>query len=209
MRGRAAECHCIGARPPQYAGKPCRRKRGETDRKVPALVSILRRLFPERDQRAPYRPLYDAIVAEARQPAWYLEGGAPDTVDGRFDMVALVLALVLIRLEAEGVPGRLPSTLLTELFVDDMDGQLRQIGVGDVVVGKHVGRMMSALGGRISAYRAALADGGPLADALGRNLWRGAPPADTGPAEARVRALYAALAAMPADALYAGGMPRL
>lgn len=175
--------------------------------KVRSPVSILRRLFPERDQRAPYRPLYDAIVAEARTPVWYLDGGVPDTVDGRFDMVALVLALVLIRLEAEGDSGRLPSTLLTELFVDDMDGQLRQIGVGDVVVGKHVGRMMSALGGRITAYRAALAGDAPLGEALARNLWRGDAPATVDFAEDRVRRLHAALGATAADAIYAGRMP--
>lgn len=172
-------------------------------------MSLLRRLFPERDQRARYLPLYNAVVAEARDPAWYRDGNAPDTVDGRFDMVALVLALVLIRLESEGAPGRLPSTLLTELFVDDMDGQLRQIGIGDVVVGKHVGRMMSALGGRISAYRAALAgeNSGELRDALVRNLWRGEAPAATDFVEARTRSLHAALAATSAAALYGGRLP--
>lgn len=172
-------------------------------------MSLLRRLFPERDQRARYLPLYNAVVAEARDPAWYRDGNAPDTVDGRFDMVALVLALVLIRLESEGAPGRLPSTLLTELFVDDMDGQLRQIGIGDVVVGKHVGRMMSALGGRISAYRAALAGENPseLREALVRNLWRGEAPAATDFVEDRTRSLHAALAATPAAALYGGRLP--
>lgn len=169
-------------------------------------MSLLRRLFPERDQRSRYLPLYNAIVAEARDPAWYRDGGVPDTVDGRFDMVALVLTLVLIRLEAEGDPGRLPSTLLTELFIDDMDGQLRQIGIGDVVVGKHVGRMMSALGGRISAYRDALKGDEPLGEALLRNLWRGE-PAETGFVEDRVRRLHAALRPAPAESIYAGHLP--
>jgi len=170
----------------------------------PKPLSLLRRLFPERDQRARYLPLYNAIVAEARDPAWYRDGGVPDTVDGRFDMVAMILALVLIRLEGEGERGRLPSTLLTELFIDDMDGQLRQIGIGDVIVGKHVGRMMSALGGRISAYRAALAGDEPLHDALARNLWRGESPAATDYVEHRMAGLHASLADMPADAIYAG-----
>lgn len=170
-------------------------------------MSLLRRLFPERDQRARYLPLYNAVVAEARDPVWYRDGGAPDTVDGRFDMVAMILALVLIRLEGEGEAGRLPSTLLTEVFVDDMDGQLRQIGIGDVVVGKHVGRMMSALGGRISAYRAALAGEESLRDALVRNLWRGEAPAATDFVETRARALHAALAATSAATLYAGELP--
>lgn len=139
-------------------------------------MSILSRLFPARSAREPYVPLYRAVVAEARRPFWYAEGGAPDTLDGRFDMVALVTALVLIRMEADGEAGREPAARLTELFIDDMEGQLRQQGVGDVVVGKHVGRMMSALGGRIGAYREGLA-GGDLEGALVRNLWRGAEPA--------------------------------
>ena len=76
--------------------------------------------------------LYAAVVDRARDPDWYLAGGVPDTIDGRFGMVATVLALVLLRLEddadAAGAVAR-----LTEHFVTDMDGQLRQIGVGDVV----------------------------------------------------------------------------
>ena len=84
----------------------------------------------------------------------------PDTIDGRFDMVAAVTALVLLRLEAEGEAGAGRSVLLTEMFIDDMDATLRQIGIGDYVVGKHVGRMMSALGGRLGAFREALAAGG-------------------------------------------------
>src|SRR3546814_14845384 len=64
------------------------------------------------------------------------------------------------------------SVWLTELFVDDMDGQLRQIGIGDMIVGKHIGRMMSALGGRLSAYRSGLGAGESLEDALVRNLYR-------------------------------------
>lgn len=171
-------------------------------------MSLLRRLFPDKDERGRYRPLYDAIVAEGRDPDWYVAGGVPDTLDGRFDMIALVLSLVLLRLEAEGEPGRLPSTLVTELFVDDMDGQLRQIGIGDVVVGKHVGRMMSALGGRLSVYRTALAGDEPLSEAMIRNVWRGEVPTDTAHAEARVRRLHGALAETPADALLAGRLPQ-
>ncbi|WP_204310223.1 ubiquinol-cytochrome C chaperone family protein, partial [Enterobacter cloacae] len=68
------------------------------------------------------------------------------------------------------------STHLTEVFIDDMDGQLRQIGIGDIVVGKHVGKMMGMLGGRLGAYREALAAGG-FDEALVRNLYRGEAPA--------------------------------
>ena len=106
-------------------------------------MSFLQRLFPDRKQRAALAPLYAAIVAEGRDPFWYREGQVPDTIDGRFDMIAAVTALVLLRLEAEGEAGRGPAILLTETFIDDMDATLRQIGIGDYVVGKHVGRMMS------------------------------------------------------------------
>ena len=82
-------------------------------------------------------PLYHAVVAEGRQPHWYLQGGVPDTLDGRFDMIVAILAQALMRLEALGAAQE--SVWLTELFIDDMDGQLRQEGIGDVVVGKHIG----------------------------------------------------------------------
>lgn len=120
-------------------------------------------------------PLYHAIVAEGRQPHWYREGAVPDTLDGRFDMIVAVLALVLMRLDA--TDAKQESVWLTELFIDDMDGQLRQEGIGDVIVGKHIGRMVSALGGRLSAYRAALSGDADFGEALIRNLYRGEAPA--------------------------------
>jgi cytochrome b pre-mRNA-processing protein 3 len=140
-------------------------------------LSFLHRLFPGRKQRAALAPLYAAIVAEGRDPFWYREGEVPDTVDGRFDMVAAVAALVLLRLEAEGEAGRVPSILLTETFIDDMDASLRQIGIGDYVVGKHVGRMMGALGGRLAAFRDAR-QSGAFAGATGRNIFHEAPPSE-------------------------------
>jgi cytochrome b pre-mRNA-processing protein 3 len=172
-------------------------------------VSILRTLLRGNRDRALLRPLYDAIVREARRPVWYRQGAVPDTLDGRFEMVATLLALVLIRLEDDAEPGRAPAVHLTEIFIDDMDGQLREIGIGDVVVGKHVGRMMSALGGRLGAYREALApDAAPgrLEAALVRNVYRGAaPPADAGDWLANaVHQLWQGIGAVPLDALLAG-----
>ncbi len=128
-------------------------------------------------QPGPVDALYAAVVAEARRPDWYLAGQVPDTLDGRFDMVALVLALVMIRLEDDG-PAQ-PSAAqacadLTERFIRDMDGTLRQDGIGDQVVGKHIGRMVAALGGRLGAYRDARDDDTGFAEALRRNVWRGA-----------------------------------
>jgi cytochrome b pre-mRNA-processing protein 3 len=157
----------------------------------------------------PLADLWVWITATARKPDWYLRHGVADTVDGRFDMVALVTSLVMFRLEESGL--KVETAILTERFVDDMDGSLRDIGIGDLVVGKHIGRMMGALGGRLGAYRQALAPDAPpgeLADALARNVYRGEAPA--GAADdlaAAVRALKARVDAAPAPALLAGELP--
>ena len=172
------------------------------------MVGLWRRLFG-REGRDSLVPLYRSVVAAARRPVWYRSAGVPDTIDGRFDMVAAILSLVLVRLEAEGEPGRAPSAWLAELFVDDMDAQLRERGVGDVVVGKHIGQMMGALGGRLGAFREALAAGGDLEGALERNIYRGATPAPGAVAVLRdgLIALNATLAATPADEILAGVWP--
>ncbi|HEU4959197.1 MAG TPA: ubiquinol-cytochrome C chaperone family protein [Sphingomonas sp.] len=162
---------------------------------------IDRFLRPKRDAAA---ALYAAIVAKGREPHWYLEGGVADTVDGRFDMIAAILCLVLLRLEGDP-DGPAPSAHLAERFVDDMDGQLREIGIGDIVVGKHIGRMMGMLGGRLGAYRAAF-DAGDLGPALIRNLYRGEAPEPSALAHVggRLTAFRDALAAVPTPALVAG-----
>ena len=168
-------------------------------------MTLLARLLgkPDRGQEQ-LRPLWHQVVALARDPKWYAQGGIADTVPGRFDAITLVLALVMLRMAGHD-DLRAPSARLTELFVKDMDGQLRQSGVGDLVVGKHVGRMIAALGGRVSAYREGLAPGGDLEEALVRNLWRGeAPAGGADVVAAEMRALAARLAAIDLDGLMAG-----
>lgn len=169
-------------------------------------MGLINRLFHRRD-RTEGRILYAAIVERARAPHWYVEGAVPDTVDGRFDMIAAVLAMVLLRLEDDPL-GPAPSAHLAEQFVDDMDGQLRQIGIGDIVVGKHVGRMLGMLGGRLGAYRDGLSDGN-LDAAIVRNVYRGEPPEPAALAHVRdgLVALHRALAAMPTPALLNGTLP--
>lgn len=154
----------------------------------------------------PLMDLWTWITQTAREPRFYLRHGVADTVDGRFDMVALVSCLVLLRLEELDL--RAENALLTERFVDDMDGSLRDIGIGDMVIGKHMGKVMSALGGRLGAYRKALAEDAPddmLVEVVARNVYRGAPA--EGLAEdlaAEVRALKARIAAAPTEALLKG-----
>ena len=161
-------------------------------------------------ERGGLRPLYDALVREARQPEWYRQGRVPDTIDGRFDMVSSVLALALLRLERDGEAGRRDTVLLTEIFIDDMDGTLRQIGIGDVVVGKHVGKIMGALGGRLGAFRDSFDGKVALADAVRRNVFRDAAPSEAAIdfVTARLTALEQSLAALPRDQLLRGEIGR-
>lgn len=174
-------------------------------------MSILTKFFRKGQDGAHLQPLYRAVVAAGRQPGWYVEGQVADTLDGRFDMVAAMLSLSLLRLEAEGGTYAAESAMLTEIFIDDMDGQLREIGVGDVVVGKHIGRMMSALGGRLGAYRDAFDGRETLETVLERNLYRGVSPDPAALAWAteRLRAVHGAITAMPAMALLDGEWPEL
>ncbi len=154
----------------------------------------------------PAAALYQAVVARGRESHWYEAGAVPDTVNGRFDTIASMLAVVLLRLEAEPQAAATIARLI-ECFVEDMDGQLRQFGVGDVVVGKRMGKMMGLLGGRLGAYRDALVTGTePLDDALLRNLYRAEDPGAPALAHsaAELRALYVALAQVEFDALMAG-----
>lgn len=141
------------------------------------MLKWLKRRNAEKDAEVRAAELYDEIVAIARQPDWYVEGGVPDSIDGRFDMVVLALSLLLVRLErdADDSRARALSSLLIERFAADMDGSFREIGIGDMVIGKHMGYAMQALGGRLGSYREALAeDADPalLNAALSRNVLR-------------------------------------
>ena len=170
-------------------------------------ISFLKGLIrPRGDDLAPYRPLWHAIVALSRDPRWYRDGGVADSVPGRFDAITMVLVAVLLRMEGEEALVE-PSVRLTELFVNDMDGQLRESGVGDLVVGKHMGKLMSALGGRLGAYREGLQAGTDeaLAEAIARNvtLREGA---DARAAAPLLRELVNRLAALDTDGLLTGAI---
>lgn len=172
----------------------------------PQLKRFLSRLFPSRpDPAEALRPLWHAIVGEARDPAWYEGGGIADTLEGRFDAVALVTALVMIRMDRDP-PLREPSARLTELFVSDMEGQLREGGVGDLAVGKKVGKLVGSLAGRIEAFREGLEIMGgnaTLESAVERNVTLEGPNAATKVA-GRARKLHDRLAGMDSKKLLAG-----
>lgn len=127
--------------------------------------------------------IYDAVVTQARRPEFYLRGGVPDTLDGRFEMLALHAFLVLRRLRADAAARELTQAVSETLFAD-MDRNLREIGVGDLGVGRKVKAMAEALYGRIGAYEHGLAAGdAALALALRRNLF-GTVGGPDGPGEA-------------------------
>jgi cytochrome b pre-mRNA-processing protein 3 len=168
-------------------------------------MSLLSRLFKTQpDRREVLRPLWHRVVELSREPALYRDDGVADTVAGRFDMIAAVLAMVLLRMERDRVLAS-EAALLTELFVADMDAQLRETGVGDLVVGKHIGKLMSVLGGRLGAYREALAseDEAVFEAALERNVTM-ADERGTAALAARLRAFYARLCALDSKRLLAG-----
>jgi cytochrome b pre-mRNA-processing protein 3 len=132
-------------------------------------LSILQ-LFRRRRSDEAAKQLHRIIVAQARQPAFYTALGVPDTLDGRFELIALHGFLVMHRLKADPAGIDLAREVAETIF-DDLDASLREMGAGDLGVGKRVKRMGEAFYGRVAAYDAGLAEGGDLADALRRNLY--------------------------------------
>lgn len=121
-------------------------------------------------------PLYERVVTEARAPHWYVAGEVSDTIDGRFAILATLLALASIRLERASESAQRAGIELTERFIADMDAEIRQLGIGDPAIGKQVGGMVGALGGRIGAWRQALADDEDWDQVTIRGLYRGLAP---------------------------------
>ena len=137
------------------------------------------KLFRRSAAREKAQELYLAVVEQARNPIFYARYGVPDTVDGRFDMVTLHVFLVLRRLRRDGHAGAELGQLLFDAMFDDMDRNLREMGVGDLGVGRRVKAMGKAFYGRAVAYDAGLDEGDSmLADALRRNLYGEAAEAD-------------------------------
>lgn len=121
--------------------------------------------------------LYDAVVAEARRRAWYVEGGVADTLDGRFAVLSSLTALAILRLEEGDEAAVRHSVALTESFIADMDAQMRQEGFGDPSIGKQVRSMVGALATRVDRWRRARAGEIEWADAVGFSIYRDDLPA--------------------------------
>lgn len=168
--------------------------RGEATGKM-ILFSSQRRRGRETAER-----LYAASMTAAREPALYRDYGVPDTLQGRFEMIALHLFALLHRLMHQ--PGDDPdlARLVSECFVSDMDAAFREMGVGDVSVPKRMKKLYASFAGRISAYGQALQGGdAALAAAVSRNVFPDGP--DDGRALALTRHLESTLAALRAAGL--------
>jgi cytochrome b pre-mRNA-processing protein 3 len=137
-------------------------------------------LFKRKASRNSVRAVYGAIVAAARHPRYYAEWGVPDTVDGRYDMIVLHVVVVLGRLGAQSEAAQAFAQGLTDELFADMDRSLREMGVGDLSVGKKVRRMAEVFYGRARAYAGPLKaeDAGELTEALYRNIFAGNGPED-------------------------------
>lgn len=155
---------------------------GASKRKtVDGTYMVLGKFFNRKSQIDVAHQLYVRLVEHARLPVFYQDGGVPDTVDGRFDMVVLHAFLVMRRLSQPGATeneARLSQDLFDVMF-GDMDRNLREMGVGDLSVGGKVRTMAEAFYGRVAAYEAGLAEPGDarLIEALARNLYRHVDPA--------------------------------
>src|SRR5690242_16226463 len=134
------------------------------------------RLFRPDPRTATIRSLYGTIVAQARLPEFYARYGVPDTVEGRFEMIVLHLALFLRRLRRETGEAQALGQAVFDLFCRDMDHNLREMGVGDLRVPKEMRRLAEAFYGRLEAYDRGLNATTPetLTAALVRNVLAGA-----------------------------------
>ena len=114
--------------------------------------------------------LFAAVTAEARRRSWFVEGGVPDTLDGRFAVLATVTALVTVRLEREGHAGNVQSVALTERFITVMESEHRELGLGDPTLGRTVRKLVAMLARRVELWREA---GGKWIEATRESLYRG------------------------------------
>ena len=150
--------------------------------------------------------LYEAVVRRARQPGFYAVLGAPDTVEGRFELYNLHVVLLLCRLKGEADPAAETAQALFDAFVGALDHTLREMGVGDLTVPKKMRRLGEAIYGRVKAYDTALAarDLDALSALLERTVFEGAAGVGCARMAAYVLASADRLAAQPlADLLEA------
>ncbi len=118
--------------------------------------------------------LYQSTRSQSRHPVFYVNWGVADTMDGRFDVLSLHVALLMTRLNQMGKDGQKLAQAVFDAMFRDIDQTLRETGVGDLGVPKHMAKMMKAFNGRVHAYAAAINanDNAALELAIARNIYR-------------------------------------
>ena len=132
---------------------------------------LFRRLTADPDRGA---PLFAAITAEARKPHWFVEGKVPDTLDGRFAVLATVAALVVVRLEQAGDAGESLSVALAERFVEVMESEHRELGIGDPTLGRKVRKLVGSLSWRVDLWRRITKGEPRWVEAVDYSIYKGA-----------------------------------
>jgi len=179
---------------------------GSTEGRARAIHMPLSSLFRRPPHEAVATALFDALVVQARTPAFYARLAVPDTIDGRFDLLLLHVFLLLQRLQDDPRLAPLAQPVVDRMFAI-LDLNLREMGVQDVGIGRRIKIMAQAFNGRTAAYRTALADGAPaLRAALHRNLYAEAavPEVVLDALAHYVLQMQATLAATPAADLHQG-----
>jgi len=139
-------------------------------------------------------PMFDAITARTRAPHWYVDGGVPDTIDGRFAVLATLTGLTLVRLESDGDEGNAASVALTERFIEVMESEHRELGLGDPTLGKKVRKLVGSLSRRVALWRETTANEGDWNEAVRQSLHGGEPaPGTLGHSVEALRTYWATL----------------
>ena len=167
------------------------------------MPSLFARLRPA---PLPSSAAYDAAVNVARAPHWYRAGEVPDTMDGRFAVLATVLALVTLRLEEDGALANTASVGLTETFIGDMDAQMREAGFGDPSLGKQVRSLVGSLASRLDRWRRLFAGENTWEETVRRSLYGETTPSPAALAHSieECRAFRERLTSMDINAVIAG-----
>lgn len=147
---------------------------------------MLRNLFRQRPNERQGDALYALAVEQARQPAFYTALGVTDRIDARFELYTLHVLILFLRLKGDGERGEVAAQKLFDTYISSLDNTLRELGVGDVSVGKKMRKLGESLYGRMNAYEGPLRaeDVDALAASLAKNIFESAEAA-TGRALAR------------------------
>jgi len=137
-------------------------------------------------------------------PHLYTDLGAPDTVEGRFELLTLHIVLLLNRLKSDDDPGGALGQALFDLYLSNLDGAMREMGVGDLAMGKRMRALGKVFYGRASAYEeafSALPDRSPLEAVIGRTVLGDAAECYPGPLAGYIEGLRRELAGRSVDDL--------